>query len=226
MCHCHTGKIQARMFEWGTFVMPTSPQCSLNVEDGPFEVMECHEPSMAGDSCTVYVRVEGGLSGGISTDDLRQATDEERLRKPDIYDAPRGDLSRLYEMMKQSAVHQAQYATLYSTTFSDHILVTLSLFDSNSLSLQLGSWEIVLGGDGTWFWRSTSDGANTQQDLSEIYAIMQQSAMYQAQYAANFANCVPVGPRLSSGALSLQLWGWEIVLGGDGTWFDNDTSGG
>jgi hypothetical protein len=50
---------QYNLFDAGMFVMPDSPQCPLDEEDGPFEVLKCCE-----DSRTIFVR---GHEHGIPT---------------------------------------------------------------------------------------------------------------------------------------------------------------
>jgi hypothetical protein len=72
--------------------------------------------------------------------------------------------------------------------------------------------------------------SSLKENLPHIYEMMEQSAVWQANYSSLHGvisdDYVPVGLFLSSDALSLQLWGWEIVLCDDGTWFQRDTSGG
>ena len=50
--------------------------------------------------------------------------------------------------------------------------------------------------------------------------------VHQVRFVEHKKKGYSVHPYFSKDSLSLQLWGWAIVLSNDGTWFWEDTSGG
>ena len=66
------------------------------------------------------------------------------------------NLPHIYGMMKEEIKHSVEHPS--SGHGSERVSVSPFLDDSNSLTLTVSYWEIVLRADGTWSWHYTFGG--------------------------------------------------------------------